>query len=416
MKISLVVPPMSVLPCPPFVLVHLAAALPVNGIEIKLFDLNKAQWAGHSFPWNEIEADIIGVSANFSLHHKNYIRFLKELRGRFPSSLIIVGGHHPTGMPSLFSSSNCTNHVVVGSGEMVMNCIKEISTKSQVLPRVLNVNWFAKGTIIPSVNFDSYVDYFEKLSMPQYDQLHLSYPSILYKGLPSRQVFFNRRCPFRCKHCVETLTSDMVVNNVSVEHLLADIAFKNKSSQAPHCYFLDPTFNADRGSILRLCEAINSRFTNLIWGCKAHVELFDMELIRIMANAGCRFVEIGLEAFDKIALDDIRKPHITDSFFSNLDLLTTNGISIQCNFMLGLPSDTPSVMESRVKHAHRMASSYNLLPCFWLFCPFPGSELWDQLQLSGEDVDWDSFSTAPVLRYWHIRGVSAIRRRWHEQT
>lgn len=398
---------MSTLPYPPFNLLYLASAASATDIEIKLFDFNMTHWMGKPLPWNEIEADIIGVSANFSLHHTKYISFLRQLRRRFPSTLIIVGGVHATGIPSLFSSSRYCDYVVVGNGEILINNIKKILKKNQEIPKILNVNYTAKNSFRLSFHHDNYFKYLEKLNIAQYDNFYLKYPSILYKGLPSRQVFFNRKCPFSCTHCVETLTSSRITYDINIEHTIEDIAIRNKESETPHCYFLDPTLNSNRNSIIHLCNSINSKFPHLIWGCKARIELLDKELIRVMARAGCRFVEVGLEAFDENALDDIGKPHIGNSFFSNLDLLSAHDISIQCNFMLGLPRDTPSVLESRVEFAHRMIDSYNLLPCFWLFCPFPGSELWNQMKLDGKDINWDNISTAPVLKYGKIRNEYA---------
>jgi radical SAM superfamily enzyme YgiQ (UPF0313 family) len=365
--------------------------------------MNRQNWEGLALSTIATDADILAISLNYSLFHNQYLSVLKRMREDNPYAKIIVGGNHAPSLSGYPSISNIVNTIVLGNGELPLFSIIQKYQRGEKCERIIESSSFADQAETEELHNSEYFGFLDRMQLHRYDEMHKSYPAILYKGLPSRQVFLQRRCGFFCSHCAEDLTSYPSKFRVSIESTIKDIQYKNRGAKANQAYFLDPTFNIDRERVIELCKGLQKGAKDLIWGCKARIDLLDKEMISIMYQAGCRFIEVGIEATDRGTQKSIGKSILHDKIKSVLDYLTCIGISTQCNFILGLPIDDGNIIQRRIETAHKLMESYNILPCFWLFCPFPGSKLWSRLKIEREELNWDFLSILPVLRYGMIR-------------
>jgi radical SAM superfamily enzyme YgiQ (UPF0313 family) len=405
LSISLISPPIDVLPYPPWGLYLIANTLKVKdkNVSIKLFDINLLKWEKERIPWDDIEGDVIGVSLNFSIHHNKYINFLKRLRNKFPNSIICVGGTHATCIAKYLSKQKCIDHIFYGNGEeLIIQFIISLLQKEPI-NKVIKKDISSTDLFYYCKKDIKYINLLLNHDLKRYDKHHIKYPAIIYKGLPSRHIFFQRSCPFNCKYCIETLASSPRSYLPKIEDTIFELIFRNRFSNINTAYFLDPTFNSNKELTDNLMNNIINLRKSTIWGCKARIELLNNEIIEKLSISGCRFIEVGIEAFDEKTTRYIGKSAFKEDMKYKLDKLTKKGISIQMNCILGFPNDNYKLIMKRIIYAHKLMREFNILPCFWIFCPYPGSQIWNDIGMKSEYIDWEILSMNPVLSKGKIR-------------
>src|SRR5262245_21047539 len=69
---------------------------------------------------------LVGISCWTSLHYLGAVAVARKIRGLYPDLPIVVGGHHPTAMPSDFVDRECLfDFVVCGDGEHALRSLCE---------------------------------------------------------------------------------------------------------------------------------------------------------------------------------------------------------------------------------------------------------------------------------------------------
>jgi len=164
---------------------------------------------------------------------------------------------------------------------------------------------------------------------------------------PFTTVLTSRGCPYKCYYCVPNSLSfcreidykkshdnekkppfrSRSVDNVVKEiKMLSDQGYRSFS-------IIDDLFAYSPKWVIEFCRKIEE--LNMEWSCLSRADhMTDTEMVLSMGRAGCRYVDMGIESFNKKILDYIEK---------NLDLSTVPlavknlkkaGIEIELNVLL----------------------------------------------------------------------------------
>jgi radical SAM superfamily enzyme YgiQ (UPF0313 family) len=95
----------------------------------------------------------------------------------------------------------------------------------------------------------------------------------------------------------------------------------------------DSTFTADRAHVLSFCDMIKK--FDLKWECEVRADTVDKELLSDMKNAGCYYINIGMETSDKTQLKKIGKGINPEQVLSVLDSCRYVGIKSKVFFTFG---------------------------------------------------------------------------------
>jgi radical SAM superfamily enzyme YgiQ (UPF0313 family) len=116
------------------------------------------------------------------------------------------------------------------------------------------------------------------------------------------------------------------------------------------------------------------------------------ELITRAADAGCRGLFVGLESISQTQLAKMAKDHnIVERYHELIDRLHDHGIAVVGSFMFGLDGDDKDVFSRTVEFAEEAGID---VAQFSILTPFPGTQLYRQLQDEGRIVedDWSKFN------------------------
>jgi radical SAM superfamily enzyme YgiQ (UPF0313 family) len=132
------------------------------------------------------------------------------------------------------------------------------------------------------------------------------------------------------------------------------------------------------------------------WGCHSRLDDLDVELLETMRDAGCQYIEVGIESCDQKTLDEIGKNMDLSRLERILTAARSFGVAVTCSFIIGFPRDTKETMQKNVRFAIDLWERHDLASVALAFnTPFPGTVFYtkaDELGLRITAHRWSQFA------------------------
>jgi len=104
----------------------------------------------------------------------------------------------------------------------------------------------------------------------------------------------------------------------------------------------------------------------------ARIEDLDAKTCKLLRKAGCVHVTVGLESLNKLNLKMLGKIHQAGRE-GNVKIAKDQGLIVRASFMVGLPHDTDTAIESAFRTAARLGiDEFAIYPLI----PYPGTMIW----------------------------------------
>jgi len=376
---------------PPLGLATLAAHLRRLGVETKVFDGTFATFEGMRADLRAYRPDIVGLSTMVGLT-RNTLRLAERVRADLPDCLIVAGGPLPTVFPARY-----TEHV-----DAVFRGEADVS-----FPRFC-VDYIARAASpadLGELALDGYAGLFV-----QADGLHVDNP-VVHHGerelasfpLPDRSDFdhaaYQREwqrasgckvtsllatlgCPHTCDFCSRPVFGD-VVRHRDLDTVFAEID-QIRGLGYDSLWIADDTFTLDATYLEAFCRRIAG--LSMTWSCLSRADGIDLPTMRLMKEAGCWRVYLGLESGSQATLDLMRKRITVEQGVRTTRLYREAGIEVAAFFIVGYPGETVASIEDTFRLALALPLdeiSFNVP------VPLPGSTLFERLGGPDEGRDWE---------------------------
>jgi radical SAM superfamily enzyme YgiQ (UPF0313 family) len=155
-----------------------------------------------------------------------------------------------------------------------------------------------------------------------------------------------RGCPLRCAYCATATIEGARIRMRSPERMVEDLS-KWRRAGYRRIYFVDNTFNLPPGYARELCDRLITAGLDLTWRAIFYPGRTNEDLIRAMAQSGCKEVSMGFESGNDQVLAGMGKHFRAAEIRDTARMLRDAGIFRMGFLMLGGPDETrESVMES----------------------------------------------------------------------
>ena len=313
----------------------------------------------------ELESDLIGMTVITGTAPRAYELAAHYRRRKIP---VVLGGPHVTLAPD--DAQAHADSIVVGYAE-------------EEWPRLLGD--FAAGHLQPRYT--------------QSPDLQLTgYPlpdrSVLPRWKYSTANVFEatRACIHNCSFCVVPVAWGRKPFHKPVQAIVDDI----KQRRARRAIFIDLNLISNKDYAASLFEALMP--LKIEWyGLATTVLCDDIPLLDLVARSGCRGLLMGLESISKRNLRQSSKGfNDPEKYPQVVARLHQRKIALQGCFVFGLDEDTPDVF---LKTARFAIDTRIDLPRFAVVTPFPGTELYQRLNLEGRILtrDWEKYDGQHVV-------------------
>ena len=348
------------------------------------------------------ETDIIGVAIMFSQEWPQVRDYITRIRRAFPQARIIVGGEHPTAM-SEYTLRDCPaiDYLVRGEGELALLEVVYRLRSRKPIEGVSGVAYLADGNFFQSPLSPRLAD-IKKMPWPAWHLIDVEpyfQPNFTMGISHGRNIAMlaTRGCPYQCTFCSNPSmwTTRYVMRPVS--DVVDEIVDHIKKYRVNSIDFYDLTAIVQRDWILQFIAELEHRDIHITWQLPSGTrsESLDEDVIKGLARTGCEFLVYAPESGSQRTLDMIKKRVNLKNLQKSIATAVKHGITTKVNFIIGFPFESRIDIFKTLRFVWKLALM-KVNDCnISAFSPYPGSELFDELQRENAfgKIDDEYFAT-----------------------
>jgi anaerobic magnesium-protoporphyrin IX monomethyl ester cyclase len=375
---------------PPLGVAALAAQLRELGLTTRVFDgtfTTIEALVDDVVAWGP---DVVGISSMVGLTG-NALRVAKAVRDRLPGARLVAGGPLPTVFPKRYMPH--VDAVFRGEADLSFPRFCRDYFERGASPATLGelpladyAGLFVDREPLQVDNPTVHHDEREMAAFPLADRSdfdHSAYQSewLGKSGAKTTSLIATLGCPFHCAFCSKPVFGN-AVRRRDLDSVFAEIG-QLRGMGYDRLWIADDIFTLDREYLEEFCRRMTG--AGMSWSCLSRADGIDAATAKLMREAGCHRVYLGLESGSAATLALMRK-HITLADGPRTARLYRDaGIEVAAFFIVGYPGETEAAIEETFAYALTLPLdeiSFNVP------LPLPGSELFEQLGRPDEGRDW----------------------------
>jgi len=317
-----------------------------------------------------IKPDIIGYGVCTGFH--NYYQKLNfHLKESF-SFISIFGGPHPTFFPE-FIKEKGVDIICRGEGEYAMLDLCNYLEESKDIRDIENL-WVKQNDKIFKNKLRPLITNLDELPWPDRETSFTLDSS--FKDYGARSFISTRGCPFECSYCFNATYLDIY------SAVWKKCRVRSPEDLVNEIYEIKTTttlrFVQFRCSIFPWNIEWLTKFSNLYkikiglpFYCHVRADLLNSENVKLMAEAGCYSVNMGIECGDEDFRKKVFNRHITnEQIISACNILHENNVKILSDNMVCLPGGSLEMDMNTFKLNVKCKVEY---PLAMILQPYPGT-------------------------------------------
>lgn len=373
-------------PIPNIFNLYVASILKKNSIEVFYKDAAAENISREKFLRfiDKDDSDIYYIhSVNLSLNSD--IKLSQDVLKMRKNASIIFAGPAPT----YFTEDYLYNervYVIRGEAEITAGeLVNRLKDRNHDVNDISGMSFIRDGKIIHNTS-RPLVNDLDKLPIPCREILKRRlYYNPKLPGGSFTPLLASRNCSYNCIFCVpnsQSFATELEYKKLygrkpplrlrSVENIIEEV-YKIKQDGYKFVSFIDDQFLWDKERTLKICNGIKD--LGIKWGCLARCDRVTKELSEAMREAGCEYVDLGVESFSQEALDYINKGLKVKDVYRSVTILKKCHIKPKINMLLGTnPFETKETLLFNIDECIRLKPDAVM---FSITCPFPGTKFYD---------------------------------------
>lgn len=324
--------------------------------------------------------DILGFYS-VSENYKFILQIFQRIKKERPEIITVIGGPHVYGLPEASVRPECVDFGIYGEGETAFLELLESDFDPAKFPLIKGLIYKKKGEV--RVNDLALIHNLDEIPFPArhlYPPLEMYMPSIVtYKKLPATGMLTSRGCNSRCAFC-HSGKGEFGLRFHSPEYVIEEIKHLQKDFGIKEFFIFDDTFVANKQRAIKICEEIIRQNLNISWSCNAKVNYLSEDLLKIMRQAGCWLLQVGVESGNQRILNTMRKGITLEKVRNACKAAYKLGFHIKAFYIIGNAGETVETLDDTIKFMVSLPVHYASIN---LMTPLPGTELWDNVDKYG---------------------------------
>ncbi|MDP7080423.1 MAG: radical SAM protein [Candidatus Undinarchaeales archaeon] len=321
------------------------------------------------------DADIIGVSSNWSCNVLNTATLVSLVKERYPDKTVVCGGMHATFAPQALLDAGC-DAVALGEAEETFRELVGAVGAGRSLSSVPGLALRGRDGCVITGKRQRIRD-LDEMPMPSWDLVGTTYPSPVGR---MSILETSRGCIHRCTFCSSSSFWDFTWRGKSPERVVDEFAYLSAAG-TDFIFTADDCATSDPERLATICRRLIEEGNEVGWWSSARADVLARrpELASLMARAGCRIAGVGHESASQSILDQCRKGITEEMNDKAIKVLRDNGIMSGGTVIIGFPGESEESMRSSVELAMELD-----FPGICILRPYPGTE-YENPAMSPED-------------------------------
>jgi len=238
----------------------------------------------------EINADAILISAFFGCHHEAFL-LARTAKGLATNAPVILGGPLSVLGPPILARFPEIDFLLRGEGEessvALLDALFSGSQEFRNVPGVIFRSSSGYSAMPPRLLDD--IDRYFFLPSEVMPHCH----GVSHDNLAV--LISSRGCPFHCAFCSSTVLWQNRVRHHSAELLLRYLKDLRVATRALYFSLRDENFLVNRRHVEEFTTALSRSGLNYLWNAQGSPHLLDDTTARMLADAGCDQIQMGIE-------------------------------------------------------------------------------------------------------------------------
>lgn len=375
---------------PPLGIASLASQFHQLGIKAHIFDCTFSTLETLLSDLKNLSPSIVGVYSMASMS-QNAFRVASAVRQNLPASLLIAGGP----LPTLYPDQYLGPFDVVFKGEADLGLprfCRDIGKYHNPRDEFTELDLSAYDGIhchskdhlvdVPPVHHSEKIiqsfpiPFRDEFNDPAYQEFWIQ-----KNGTRTTSLITTFGCPYSCDFCSKPVWGNRFRRR-NLDLVFTEIEDVHKRGYDT-LWIADDNFTLDPSFLQEFCLRMKGR--ELKWSCLSRVSGITLETTRMMKDAGCRMVYLGLESGCEDTLRLMKKNASLWDGIRTIDLFRKAEIEVAGFFIVGYPGETISSVEDTFKFA--LTQPFSEIS-FNIPYPLPGSGLYGKVEDISIEEDW----------------------------
>ena len=390
-------------------LLYLSSVLDHNGIDVDILDLEQY----FTLSKEDLEQIIKVMSLKYLIFgitcltntYEFSISLARLIKKINPYATIVFGGPHVSFLyNNILQAESVVDYVCVGEAEnsflqlsklLVGYFQKKDSNYKDFIRKLQLIQGLAYRELQGKVLFTGYPEIvdLEALSLPA--RYKLSQDNYYYRVA---NVIVNRGCPNECSFCSrQSFFQDVRIRTIGsiLKEVREIIALQNYE----YINFYD-NININQKFFHEFCNMFTENQINIPWGCELRVDAIQREDAKLLKEAGCQLIATGIESASQDVLKINFKYQEPELVLEGLKHLKSQGIAVQCYFVLGLPGETEATFQKTIHYIKNLPLDQEDQLEYFAATPYPGSKLWqnrEEYQIRIIETDFSKYDCQHII-------------------
>ncbi len=362
----------------PMGLGYIAAVLEDNGHEVEIYNQDM-----HHYPDRHLtehldnnEFDVVGVSVIAGYYQYRKLLGISQAINRSRNRpTYIIGGYGPTPEPEFFLNKTQADIIVMGEGEETCVELFEVIANRTPLAGIQGIAYRDGGKVVVNPRRPLIAD-IDSIPWPAYHKFPMDYYRLL--RMPNAKtcdfiapMMSGRGCTFRCTFCYRMDTGHRPRNP---EAIIEEVRYLHRDFGITYITFEDDLLMTSVEHTEAICKAFLKADMDVVWNCNGRLNYATPELLKLMKEAGCVFINYGIEAMDNEVLKNMKKGLRTDQVVKGVEATQKLGIGTGLNIIFGNIGDTRETLDKGVEFLLKY-DDFSQLRTIRPVTPYPGSPL-----------------------------------------
>ena len=384
----------------PLNLCYIAAIVRKFGHSVDIIDM---QVESYTFPEivkrvKEYSPDLLGFTITTYLFHPA-LEWISNIK-KMTNVPVLVGGFHMNLYPSETMTHPDIDFAIIGSREETLKDFLGSYDNYDVYKDIEGLCYKKDGELFINHLKQKKHANLDTLPFPARDLLKKEpYGNFISKVKNFTPMLTGIGCPFRCKYCASTMSECLLRSPKNVVDEIEECVNKYGIKEID---FYDQSFTINRKRTIEICKMITQRKIKIIWTIRTRTDLIDMELLKVMKEAGLSRIMYGIESGSQEILDRLNKMERLEDIERIVKQTHECGITVFGFFMLGCPGETRDTLRKTEHFALSLPFDEIQVTRFTLF---PGTEFYKEyLKKPGSEDYWARY----VLDKDHVKRLPLL--------
>lgn len=304
----------------------------------------------------------------------------------------LIGGHGPAADPEYFLKKTGADVVGIGEGEITIVELLDAIEGKRSYESVDGIAYFDELGGYHRTKARELIQDIDSIPMPAYDLFDMTYYTLLRMAHISSNeraipMLSGRGCTFACNFCYRM---DKGFRPRSAGNIIEEIKFVQEKYRVSYIIFSDELLMSSKARTIELCDAFIDAGLHIKWSCNGRLNYADVDVLEKMKQAGCVFINYGIESLDDETLRVMHKGLTRKMIVRGIENTLSVGISPGLNIIYGNINEPISAIDDAVEFLLKY-DDHAQLRTIRPVTPYPGTELFQYAIDKGLLKDTEDF-------------------------